>query len=254
LWIVRSRVGRIALLACAIMFTFFLVLTQSRSNLLVLGLINIPLSILVYGRRVQWKSRLLIMVVIIVLVVPGLSYLWKNHAGPDRNSPQGIYGRIEAWQASLALAMDGPWYRTLIGHGKYKHVLPELANHYGRQSHRYQGEPVHAHNSYLQVLVESGILGLAGLLILFGSLLHGLAIANLARGQAPEISGMLLVALCTILAIAFLDYNLQSLSGKLSYAILAIAVAAIGTSFPKPDSCDQVRQAIPIERVISESD
>jgi O-antigen ligase len=224
---VRGRAGRIALGAGAVVFTFFLLLTKSRSCLLVLGLVNLPLSVFIYGKRDKWKSRILVAATIVFLLFPLASYIWVNHASDDRNSSQGVHGRFEAWRTSIALVNDGPWYRTLIGHGSYKGGFCKMVDYYGRQSRNYPGEPVHAHNSYLQALVESGILGLVGLLLFLGSLLSGLVSGYRDPDQNSVMPGILLVSMCTILAIGFLDYNLHSLSGKLHYGIIAMAAASV---------------------------
>lgn len=225
--LVKGRVGRVALGATAALLVFFLLLGKSRSCLLVLGLVNLPLSVLIYGRWNRWRTRILVATAVTLLIVPLASYLWLNHASDDRKSLHGIYGRLEAWQISMTLAVDGPWYRTLIGHGSYKKGFRELVDHYGRHSRRYPGEPVHAHNSYLQTLVESGILGLTGLLLFVGSIFLGLISRYRDPDTDSELPGILLVSMCTILAMGFLDYSLQSLSGKLYYGIIAISAASV---------------------------
>ena len=227
---VKGKAGRIALGASAAVFTFFLLLVKSRSCLLVFGLVNIPLSVLIYGKWGQWRSRILVAAVIIVLVVPLASYLWLTHASDERNTSQGIYGRVEAWQISMTLAADGPWYRTLIGHGSYKRGYQKLVDHFGRHSRHYPGEPVHAHNIYLQTLVDSGFIGLAGLSLFVGSLFLGLISGYRDPDQDSKVPGVLLVAMCTILAMGFLDNSLQSLSGKLYYGIIAMGSASVSQS------------------------
>jgi len=225
--LVTGRVSRIVLGVSAVVFTFLLLLTKSRSCLLVFGLVNLPLSVLIYSRWDQRRSRILVATAIIMLAVPLASYLWVNHASDDRNSPQGMYGRFEAWQTSIALVTDGSFYRTYIGHGSYRKGFRALVDHFGRQSRRYPGEPVHAHNSYLQTLVESGFLGLGGWLLFVGSLFLGLISGYRDPDRNSEVPGILLVSMCTILAMGFLDYSLQSLSGKLYYGIIAISAASV---------------------------
>jgi len=239
LGIVRRRAGRIALVAGAAIFTFFLFLTKSRSCLLVFGLISLPLSVLMYGVWRPLRTRILIVVILMALIVPMSSYVWVTHATEERNSMHSIYGRLEAWQASISLAFDGPWYRTLIGHGKYRQGFKKLADHYGLNSRNYPGEPVHAHNSYLQALVESGILGLASLIMFAGSILFGLISGYRKPDQNLEMTGIMLVSIITILAIGFLDYNLHSLSGRVHYGVIALAAATVSQKVSMERSYDQ---------------
>jgi O-antigen ligase len=225
--LVKGRVGRMALGATTVVFTFFLFLVKSRSCLFVFGLVNLPLSVLIFGRRGKLRSKILVVTAIILLIVPLVSYIWMNHATEERRSSRSIYGRFEAWQTSMKLAVDGPWYRTLIGHGSYDKGFQKLIDHYGRNSRQFPGEPGHAHNSYLQTFVESGFLGLAGQLLFLVSLFLGLIHGYRERDENSHVSGILLVSMSTILAIGFLDYSLNSISGKLHYGIIAMAAASV---------------------------
>ena len=97
-----------------------------------------------------------------------------------------ILERFAHWRAALSMANDLPWFG--VGFGNYEVAYPryELMN--------WRFALGHAHNYYLNLLAETGVVGLSGYLLawtlIFGLILRGLRHqAGFGRGLALGLLG-----------------------------------------------------------------
>jgi O-antigen ligase len=110
-------------------------------------------------------------------------------------------GRKEWWTVGLRVWWKNPWPLRLIGLG------PNAWQIFARNAAgRFAGDPIHtkldmmhAHNDYLQILFERGLLAFVALLGFLGSTLWTLAHAG-ADGQALFLVG------CVLCAVAFCSF------------------------------------------------
>ncbi len=138
------------------------------------ALVNIAAGVLVIGVVALWARKGIKLAISIIVIGPFLAvFPHVAKAFGQLYRFQGLqrydlFGRFAAWQAGLLLARDHPWG---VGPGQFEIY-----------SSRYEAMlPGHisitpsAHNLYLRVLAENGILGLIMLLLALGFLLWVLA-------------------------------------------------------------------------------
>jgi putative inorganic carbon (HCO3(-)) transporter len=98
-----------------------------------------------------------------------------------------VLERLAHWQAALGMAADAPWLG--VGFGNYEAAYPRYA---------LMNWPIalgHAHNYYLNLLAETGLIGLLGYLIAWGGV-FGMTLrllrcrAGIARGMALGLLGV----------------------------------------------------------------
>lgn len=174
--------SRPVLVIAAMVFSVALILSYSRASILSFGV-----AIAAYARIRRfraWKSlgaatALLILAALVLhFVMPSISCTyWSRLAASFRyigSSPDGVLsGRLTSWTALIGFVERRPW-QVLLGIG-YK-TLPYTA---------LAGQPTIADNTYLSLLVETGIVGLAAFLWLNGAILQtAWRAAHSPRGQA----------------------------------------------------------------------
>jgi O-antigen ligase len=98
-----------------------------------------------------------------------------------------VLERLAHWQAALGMAADSPWLG--LGFGNYETAYPRYA------LMNWPSALGHAHNYYLNLLAETGLIGLIGYLIAWGSV-FGLTLrllhrrVGIARGIALGLLGV----------------------------------------------------------------
>jgi O-antigen ligase len=160
-----GALARTAMLAGGAVLLIALILSYSRSCLVAVG---IALAALFFLERhtVSWKRVAIVtalagasVIAILVQFLPEYANLyWTRLSGSldlalDSNA-RVLSGRVESWQTLLTFLAEHPWH-ALIGVG-YK-TLPYSS---------FTGEPIVADNMYLSLLIETGVLGFAALLLL----------------------------------------------------------------------------------------
>ena len=133
------------------------------------------------------------------------------------SSTEGVLsGRLASWQTLAAWLSDNPW-RALWGIG-YK-TLPYSD---------YLGAPLVADNMYLSLLVETGIIGLAVLLWLNGSILRAAAKASRSAEPARSLCGTWMLCFWTGEIVQMLSGDLLTYWRVLPvyFFVLALAVRA----------------------------
>ena len=128
-------------------------------------------------------------------------------------SDEGVMDRWVMWQAAIGMVKDRP----VLGHGLNTFMANYLTYWVGGER-----QPRYAHNCYLQVAAETGLIGLAAFLWLLSSLFACL-IRGVRRADGPR--QLLLLGLCAGL-VAFavqagLDTNFYSLRQAALFWVLA---------------------------------
>jgi putative inorganic carbon (hco3(-)) transporter len=164
----RRRAAKLALPTLAGLFMVGLFQTESRGGLIAL-LTTALLSLFLAGR---WRSRALLATALVTIV--GVTYFGaiaspESRARVTRISAQDSSGRDDLWRIGLNMAADHP-------------VLGVGAGNFTRVSPRYAARPPDivsvnfvvdtpkvTHNTYLNILDELGIPGIALLAVIVGS-------------------------------------------------------------------------------------
>ena len=152
---------RIWLGAAITMMTVALYLTYSKGGLIALA---VGVAVMLYGgltvrKGIRSPGRL---VVPLLLTVGVLVYIFWTFFGFNAIAAIGnVSGRVELWRGAWRMFLDRPWLG--VGPGNF-----------GTEFTRYQAGAVfsnYAHNTYLQVAVEQGVLGLIAFLATMAAVL-----------------------------------------------------------------------------------
>jgi O-antigen ligase len=140
-----------------------IILTGARA-----GIVTLLLSMLLFGqfaiylrgsRAVRNKFRWIFFAVALVATLVGVQdTITKFKASPFQGA-----GRMVRWPDTLEMAVDFPLAGTGFGTYRYAFFL------YDSQGKQWS---THAHNDYLEVLAEGGVLGAAVLLLLLGMVIY----------------------------------------------------------------------------------
>ena len=143
--------------------------------------------------------------------------------------PLGDSERFFLWQGAFAMFKDSPFFGT--GVGLFMDRLAQYSEFEGR----------YAHNSYLQILAETGMLGLGSFLWFLWELISAVY-KKLKKEKDPLFTGVLL-GVMAFLVHSFFDTQFYSLRLSMFFWMMAgmISVYAIGES--KKGVCATVSQA-----------
>lgn len=266
-----ERVALAVVLVCA---CSHLVLTSTRG-----GWIGVACGLLLlslWGRgRGRWRPVLVVAVVVAALLSPVAPVvLARIHVGDatlydrlDRVAQQtvararsvfargdfSISQRRIVWSDTIDLIADHPWLG--VGYGNYELILPahrSIGRHREWQALMGSRTDVayQAHNEYLEVLAETGPLGLAAFLWLVGALLWGgyRRLAHAAdREQRLLIAGCL-AGLVAALVHALFSFPLQDPAPAIHFWLLGALMMACPAAAPAPDAAQPWRVDRPLGR------
>jgi len=172
-----DRRWRLAGIATALACSVGLVASFTRSAWLGLA---VALGVLLGVRRPRWLMALVPLLVITYFALPGeLGARLRSAFNPAHEANRE---RVMMWDAGVRAFRDHPW--TGVGLQNLTTLL---------ERYRVPGEvehPSHVHNSYFQVALASGAIGLAAFLVLCGALLvtvAGGAGLRSGRGLGPGV-------------------------------------------------------------------
>ena len=151
LWLSSPEGGHVTLMVgAAVLMTLALVMTRSRSGLLCLAVV-LAVTAMTAGRRLESRGSRVALVALLSLVVL-VPLTW---AGSDTaiarlgNAPGAVALRKDIWQVAIAMFRDFP----ILGTGLDSFGVAAIVYQGGGPQH-YQ----EAHNDYLQLLAEGGLL------------------------------------------------------------------------------------------------
>jgi O-antigen ligase len=181
----------------------FLLLTGTRSAWLAC-----LLFFLLYGVFIQRRYLVYVAVALLAaLLMPGVTERLVNLASGNEfvqgGSLNSFAWRLSLWESAL------PWIKAkwLLGHGldSFLHYSPDFfrLNFFKRASFG-----VGAHNTYLRLLFETGLIGLSTYLILFGALLSMLRRRSREDRVGSTVSIIVVIAYLVISASDNMEYYL----------------------------------------------
>ncbi len=203
LWALTDTLTRGAWLAVIVGGVFFICIFAHR---------NIFLK-----RRMFWTVLLTVITVFLFLICKYNNHLFAK----DRML--SLPWRISVWLDTVEMVSDRPYF----GHGP--NTFMSLFEYY---RHRTGGDPTYAHNSYLQLAAETGLLGLGAFLLilvkLFQESLTVLRESFIIYRRETLIALGILSAILGFLSQSFFDNNLYSLQlSVLFWLMTAIMWASI---------------------------
>ncbi|MBT3368709.1 MAG: hypothetical protein HN416_16295, partial [Nitrospina sp.] len=203
----------------AILLTVSLVLSLSRGGLIsaCLALMVLVLLLMVRGRQ---KGKGFLLLFFLGVILFSVSWFgWEStleRFGRLQNDQGEIYeARLDFWQDSLQIISDFPV--TGVGFGSFADVYPRYRTIAGDFS------VLHAHNDYLELLIEGGVIGLL-LVFWFLAELFYKSYSVFRRRRDPYSIYLFLGCLTGIVSILFhslTDFNLHLGANGLYYYFLA---------------------------------
>jgi len=179
---------------------------------------------------VKKTKRLPLLFVIAVVGAVGIGYQFSKRAevqGDNYTAEDSKSSRMELWKAGINMVLSHP----VLGVGSRR--FGEYSREYGEISHDNLGK--NAHNTYIQILATSGLLGFALFAGYVRSLLKGMRKCSFV-GTDENLERMRIVTLVAVYAIlirAFLDAKVHDWSFytlcSIGLALVALAEASAGS-------------------------
>jgi O-antigen ligase len=222
-WLMTVEASRFVLVGfCALMMGMALVLTGSRSGIASFAIAMMGFAYLAGRQFTSRRPKVVLAAALAVLLAGAIAWAGGEAtisrfrlAGADSSGA----GRIQAWQDTVRIIGDFPWFGTGLGT-------------YGQAMLVYQtaGRPVmyaQAHNDYLQLVAEGGVLVVAPTVVTLA-----LVLATLRRRLTPRrdqpmttwVRAGAVAGLAGIAAQSFVEFSLQ-MPGNTALFVLVLAVA-----------------------------
>ncbi len=164
-----GAIRRLALASSMVACVVGILLCLSRGGLLALLLEMFLIIWLTFNR----EKRAILLTLLTIFSGLGINYQWSTRAevsGPTYTADDAESSRLELWKAGFNMVKTHP----LLGIGSRR--FSEFGKDYGELSHDQVGK--NAHNTYIQILATTGILGLATFLGVIKSIRRQLRIVQ----------------------------------------------------------------------------
>ncbi|WP_314983618.1 O-antigen ligase family protein [uncultured Veillonella sp.] len=188
---------------------------QSRGSWL-FSMIMVPIVSLPY----ILKRFIYVVVVLAALggVVWGFStqpqYVARFESITNTTTDGSNLGRFDVWTSSINMFKDHPV--TGVGIGQWRTIYEASYRLPTENQHLY-----HAHNNFIQLLGEVGLLGLLGVLIFYGSIVVDNFVVWFKNRDPYSLCAMIAV-ICYVFVFGQVEYTLDNSSGiRIMYFILA---------------------------------
>jgi hypothetical protein len=223
-----DRLGRLGLaLFAAVLLVVSLVFTLSRGGILSTVIGGIVLFTLVSRRMVSrlatWSVAIALAVVAVVLIAWIGADIVHHQAGDMKKlgSEATFQSRVVIWRTMLQHARDYLWFGSGLGTFEESfaaYTPPGSSQRWDR-----------AHNDYLQLMWETGLMGLALFLAAAGIFLHRYWLpAVLARSHPMSLFRLgLAISVLTIAVHSLVDFNLQIGSNGFLFALISGSIVAL---------------------------
>lgn len=193
----KHIISSIAILTSMMLISASIIYTASRTSILLLALAT---SITIFSRRLFEKPRQMVPVIVLILGVMWLapkeiSYEIVNSPNTIQLGEDTMGIRYELWRAGLKMWQKHPI--TGIGIGKFSEYNLAYADSSDLVYKRYAR--LNAHNMYVQILAETGLVGFALFLGLILSALWKLWRASQQSSGVSQLARMWLIALLVML-------------------------------------------------------
>lgn len=206
----------------------FLYLTKTRFALLTLIFVTIPLAVFLSPPRMKARKKVSLILAGLLIISLVVGVFWDKFEAADRRSMLTVNARIEITSIACKLFLGGPWYTEAIGYGNYKGVFQGVIAHFGFEKPGISPEAPHAHNTFLQLLLENGLMGLA-LLMVFLAWIVLFSFKGLKADNIEErmVSIMRLVFILTFFVMSQMDYSLNGIHGKMNWFLLGLTFSTL---------------------------
>ena len=188
---------------------------QSRGSWL-FSMIMVPIVSLPY----ILKRFIYVVVVLAALggVVWGFStqpqYVARFESITNTTTDGSNLGRFDVWTSSINMFKDHPV--TGVGIGQWRTIYEASYRLPTENQHLY-----HAHNNFIQLLGEVGLLGLLGVLIFYGSIIVDNFVIWVKKRDPYSLCAMIAV-ICYVFVFGQVEYTLDNSSGiRIMYFMLA---------------------------------
>ena len=188
---------------------------QSRGSWL-FSMIMVPIVSLPY----ILKRFIYVVVVLAALggVVWGFStqpqYVARFESITNTTTDGSNLGRFDVWTSSINMFKDHPV--TGVGIGQWRTIYESSYRLPTENQHLY-----HAHNNFIQLLGEVGLLGLLGVLIFYGSIVVDNFVVWFKKRDPYSLCAMIAV-ICYVFVFGQVEYTLDNSSGiRIMYFMLA---------------------------------
>lgn len=203
----RHRLAQVIALAAAPLFIYALMISESATSLVSLMGAMAALAAALVVQRLSRAFRMGLMLAPLV-ALPAIAIIASIMEADDFASLMGrdttLTGRTDLWLAGLSVFSDAP----ILGVGYQAFWQPgvPLAEQLWRDFYILNTVGFHFHNTYIGVLADLGIMGMAFFLLPLGSALIG-AIRQIHRGDDNRVGaiGLSFVILLLIRSIAEID-------------------------------------------------
>jgi O-antigen ligase len=219
-WLTAVEAGRFALIGFgALLMAMALLLTGSPSGIASFVLVIVVFGFLAVQHARARRMRLLVMGHLGAILFGALIWAAVDTASGRFLLMGGSRAQLIAWQDTLDIISDFRWFGTGIGT-------------YGQAMLVYQtsGRPVmfaHAHNEYLQLLAEGGLLVAVPAAVLVGVVIAGVRRRLTTPTDDPQTYWIRLGAVAGLAGIAaqsLIDFSLQ-MPGNRALFVLLLAIA-----------------------------
>jgi O-antigen ligase len=232
----RNPAMRLTLFFCAFLCLLGVVLTFSRGGLIALGAAMLVTPFLVRRRAAAITLMVLVVIGIVAFVVTfapadAKDRLTKNDGGS---------GRTDIWRIGWRMVEANPVVGIGVGNFQNTSVHYQIAPGAARVRTDLADHPSVAHNSFLELLAEGGVIGLG---LFLGIIVAALATAVKAtrrflrerRSDLAVLSGAVVIAIIAILAS---DFFISEQFAKQLWLLIALCPALAAISL-RPDEAGE---------------
>jgi O-antigen ligase len=208
----------VLLASAAVIMLLGVIFSQSR-----MGMLSVAASLLVMGFLLMWvkEGKRFLGFISFVLVSASLGGLWLGIEPlasrfsflPKEIAVEG--NRAAVWGDTIQLVKDFPLWGS--GLGSYRYIFPKYKRIRTQTSYH------HAHNDYLELAAETGIIGLLIILGLAGCFLARLVIGWRRRRRDPYVKGIVLGGIGGLTALLFhsiTDFNMHIPANPLLLSVI----------------------------------
>ena len=223
----RSALVRLGLVVAVAILAAGLAATESRGGWIAAIVAIVGALALLRGRRLQVALAVAVLVSLAGIVIANSPTAWERIANPG-----GGAGRAELWTIAWRIAADHPV--AGVGLNNFRVFSPRYVRQPGslEEVALVVERPLEVHNVYLELLAESGVIGLLAFLGLVAASL-GAALAAARRLDArrdpalPSLSRAIVIAVAGTLAASFF---LSNATDRRTWVLLGLGPAAMAVA------------------------
>lgn len=225
----KRQVFRVLMLCCFLVMALAVILAQSRAVIPILSLCGVLMAtlmarwscILSKSRLYVWLPVALVFLVLTQLIPSSMNPLYRRDVTLVKRLEEFRVSRLltETRLRMMVVSMSELVPNSPIigyGFGSFQYVFPKAQGEFYEHNDRSLIAPTpkrsfHAHNEYLQTLVETGVIGLAIALLGVAMIMHG-GWTVLRRTLMPHHCGVQIAVLASIVALlmhCFVDFPLR---------------------------------------------